>query len=64
MAQSRQKSYEDMRKWELEFVVGDFFYLKVSLMKGCGYLGSKECLILTRLVLIRVYVILKKWPIS
>jgi hypothetical protein len=33
-AQSRQKSYADNRRRELMFEVGDFVYLKVSLMRG------------------------------
>ena len=28
---NRQKSYEDNRKWPLEFDVGDQMYLKISL---------------------------------
>jgi hypothetical protein len=32
--QSRQKSYADNRRRELIFEVGDFVYLKVSLMRG------------------------------
>jgi hypothetical protein len=34
VAQSRQKSYDDHRRGELSFVVGDFVYLKVSPMRG------------------------------
>jgi hypothetical protein len=34
VAQSRQKSYADDRRRELSFEVGDFVYLKVSLMRG------------------------------
>ncbi|WMV42135.1 hypothetical protein MTR67_035520 [Solanum verrucosum] len=34
MAQSRQKSYTDVRRRELEFEVDDWVYLKVSPMKG------------------------------
>jgi hypothetical protein len=34
VAQSRQKSYTDHRRRELSFEVGDFVYLKVSLMRG------------------------------
>jgi hypothetical protein len=34
VAQSRQKSYADHRRRELSFEVGDFVYLKVSLMRG------------------------------
>jgi hypothetical protein len=33
-AHSRQKSYDDNRRRELIFEVGDFVYLKVSLMRG------------------------------
>jgi hypothetical protein len=33
-AHSRQKSYADNRRRELIFEVGDFVYLKVSLMRG------------------------------
>jgi hypothetical protein len=34
IAQSRQKSYVDKRRRNLSFKVGDFVYLKVSLMRG------------------------------
>jgi hypothetical protein len=34
VAQSRQKSYNDHRRRELSFEVGDFVYLKVSPMRG------------------------------
>jgi hypothetical protein len=34
VAQSRQNSYADHRRRELSFEVGDFVYLKVSLMRG------------------------------
>jgi hypothetical protein len=34
IAQSRQKSYADIRRRELIFEVGDFVYLKVSPMRG------------------------------
>jgi actin-related protein len=33
-AQSRQKRYADKRRRPIEFEVGDYVYLKVSLMKG------------------------------
>ena len=33
-AQSRQKSYADNRRRELEFEVGDFVFLKLSPRKG------------------------------
>ena len=33
-AQSRQKSYADTRRRELEFEVGDYVYLKVSPIRG------------------------------
>jgi hypothetical protein len=34
VAQTRQKSYADKRRWDLPFEVGDFVYLKVSPMRG------------------------------
>jgi hypothetical protein len=34
VTQSRQKSYVDHRRRELSFEVRDFFYLKVSPMRG------------------------------
>ncbi|WVZ50700.1 hypothetical protein U9M48_001932 [Paspalum notatum var. saurae] len=34
IAQTRQKSYADYRRRDLEFVVGDFLYLKVSPIRG------------------------------
>jgi hypothetical protein len=34
IAQSRQKSYADKRRWELEFEVGDHVYLKLSPIHG------------------------------
>jgi hypothetical protein len=34
VAQTRQKSYADVRRWELTFAVGDHVYLKVSPMRG------------------------------
>jgi hypothetical protein len=34
VAQLRQKSYIDHRRRELSFEVGDFWYLKVSPMRG------------------------------
>jgi hypothetical protein len=34
VAQTRQKSYADKRRWDLSFEVGDFVYLKVSPMRG------------------------------
>ncbi|KAH0754464.1 hypothetical protein KY290_024734 [Solanum tuberosum] len=41
MAQSRQKSYADVRRRALEFRVGDWVYLKVSPMKGVVRFGKK-----------------------
>ncbi|XP_069151865.1 uncharacterized protein [Solanum lycopersicum] len=41
-AQSRQKSYEDVRRRELEFQVDDCVFLKVSPMKGVMRFGKKE----------------------
>ncbi|WMV46414.1 hypothetical protein MTR67_039799 [Solanum verrucosum] len=41
MAHSRQKSYADNRKRDLEFEVGDWVYLKISPMKGVMRFGKK-----------------------
>ena len=41
-AQSRQKSYADVRRRELEFQVGDSVFLKVSPSKGIMRFGTKE----------------------
>jgi len=40
-AQSRQKSYADIRKRPLEFEVGDHVFLKVSPLKGSIIFGEK-----------------------
>ena len=40
-AQSRQKSYADRRRWDLEFAVGDHVFLKVSPWKGITRFGHK-----------------------
>ena len=40
-AQSRQKSYADKRRRELEFNVGDMVFLKVSPWKGVIRFGNK-----------------------
>ncbi|XP_060200298.1 uncharacterized protein LOC132628537, partial [Lycium barbarum] len=40
-AQSRQKSYTDVRRRDLEFSVDDWVYLKVSPMKGVMRFGKK-----------------------
>ncbi|WMV09170.1 hypothetical protein MTR67_002555, partial [Solanum verrucosum] len=40
-AHSRQKSYADNRKRNLEFEVGDWVYLKISPMKGVMRFGKK-----------------------
>jgi hypothetical protein len=40
-AQSRQKSYADVRRRDLEFAVGDEVLLKVSLTKGIVHFGVK-----------------------
>jgi hypothetical protein len=34
LAQSRRQSYADTRRRELSFEVGDYVYLKVSLIRG------------------------------
>ena len=38
---SRQKSYTDVRRRELEFQVDDWFFLKVLPMKGVMRFGKK-----------------------
>ena len=45
MAYSRQKSYVDNRRRDLEFKEGDKVYLKISPMKGVVRLGNKGKLI-------------------
>ena len=40
-AQSRQKSYADSRRRNLEFEVGDMVFLKVALMKSVLRFGRK-----------------------
>jgi hypothetical protein len=40
-AQSRQKSYADVKQRDLEFVVGDEVLLKVSPTKGIVHFGVK-----------------------
>jgi hypothetical protein len=40
-AQSRQKSYADIRRRDLEFTVGDEVLLKVSPTKGIVHFGVK-----------------------
>ena len=39
--QSRQKSFANVRRRELEFKVDDWFFLKVLLMKGVMRFGKK-----------------------
>ena len=41
IAQSRQKSYADVKRRELEFQVDDWVFLKVSPMKGVMIFGKK-----------------------
>ena len=41
VAQSRQKSYADMRRRDLVFEIGDFVYLKVSPMRGVKRFHTK-----------------------
>ena len=41
-AQSRQKSYADNKRRELEFNVSDHVFLKVSLLKGVMRFGKKR----------------------
>lgn len=45
MTQSRQKSYVDSRRRDLEFEVSDRVYLKISPMKGVMIFGKKQKLI-------------------
>ena len=40
-AQSRQKSYADVRRSSLEFEIGDLVFLKVAPMKGVLRFGRK-----------------------
>ena len=40
-AASRQKSYADMKRRDVEFQVGDYVFLKVSPMKGMMRFGKK-----------------------
>ena len=44
-SQSRQKSYTDIRRKELEFQVDDWVFLKVSPMEGVMSFGKKGKLI-------------------
>lgn len=39
-AQSRQKSYSDVRRRDLEFEVGEWVFLKVSPIKGVMRFGK------------------------
>ena len=39
---SRQKSYADPKRRDIEFQVGDYVFLKVSPMKGVMRFGKKE----------------------
>ncbi|XP_070020173.1 uncharacterized protein [Nicotiana sylvestris] len=41
-AQSRQKSYSDVRHRDLEFEVGDWVFLRISPMKGVMHFGKKD----------------------
>jgi hypothetical protein len=41
VAQSWQKSYADNRRRPLEFIVGDWFFLKISPMRGVMWFGKK-----------------------
>ena len=41
-AASRQKSYVDPRRKDVELHIGDYVFLKVSLMKGVMRFGKKE----------------------
>ena len=52
-AYSRQKSYADNRRRDLELKIGDHVYLKISPMKGVMRFGKKGKLSLGMLVLMR-----------
>ena len=39
--QSRQKSYADLNRWEVEYNLGDFVFLKVSPMHGVTRFGIR-----------------------
>ena len=54
-AQSRQKAYADKRIRPLEFVAGDYVYLKVSSMRGVHQFGIHGKLPLNMWVLIRCW---------
>ena len=41
VVQSHQKSYVDLHRWEVEFNVGDYAFLKVSPMCGVTRFGIK-----------------------
>ena len=41
-AASRQKSYADSKRRDVEFQVGDYMFLKVSPIKGVMRFGKKE----------------------
>ena len=41
MAHSRQKSYADKRKMDLEFMVDELFYLNISPFRGVMRFGKK-----------------------
>ena len=46
-AQSRQKAYVDHRRYDFEFSIGDYVFLRISLVKGvmrfgkCGKLSAR-----------------------
>ena len=41
IAQHRQKSYADNRRWELEFEVGDMVFFRISPWKGVLRFGKR-----------------------
>ncbi|XP_074305215.1 uncharacterized protein LOC141640263 [Silene latifolia] len=52
-AQDRQKTYADLRRWLIEFEVGDKVFLMISPMKGVKRFGIKGKLALSTLDLMR-----------
>jgi hypothetical protein len=63
-AQSRHRSYADTRRKELSFEVGDFFYLKVSPIRGDIRFRVKGKLAPDMLVCIKFSLSMEKWHIS
>ncbi|WVZ80115.1 LOW QUALITY PROTEIN: hypothetical protein U9M48_027618 [Paspalum notatum var. saurae] len=50
IAQTRQKSYADNRRRDLEFAVGDYVYLKVSPIRGRCRFKRRDILVLFKII--------------